>query len=123
MNKLYSANAHARRCTQLNKVFLEKKCRLRLNNEIRWSNSFLVLESVKKAYERNAFSDSDLILKFPVSLYVIDSYLKILKPSFILNANMQLSNSSIMETIAEVLHLLSEWETQSKNCNSVLRVY
>ena len=75
MNKLYTANAHVRSCTQLNKVFKDKKCRLRLNNEIRWSNSFLVLESVKKAYYISAFSNTDPELKCPVPLGVIESYL------------------------------------------------
>ena len=56
MRKLSKSNSHIRRVVQLNKTFRLKKCRLRLNNSIRWSTLYLVLESVKRAYDRKAFN-------------------------------------------------------------------
>ena len=37
-------------------AFKEKKCRLQCENLTRWSSSFLMLESVKRAYEKGAFN-------------------------------------------------------------------
>ena len=41
------------------KAFIVKKCRLRTENLTRWSSTFLMLESVKRAYDADAFSSEN----------------------------------------------------------------
>jgi hypothetical protein len=56
LRTLAKSNAHIRRSIKLSRVFRKKKCRLRLENLTRWSSAFLVLESVKRAYDRGSFT-------------------------------------------------------------------
>ena len=58
--------------------FIEKKYRLRIENTTRWSSAFLMLEAVKRAYDRQAFSDEN---PCPVDLETIEIYLQILAPA------------------------------------------
>ena len=39
-------------------MFKDKCCRLRIENLTRWSSTFLMLESIKRAYDRGAFNDN-----------------------------------------------------------------
>ncbi len=59
LSKINSSNASIRRLVKLNNVFADKKCRLRIENLTRWSSSFLMLESVKRAYNKGAFNDEN----------------------------------------------------------------
>ena len=43
----------------LPQAFQDKKCKLRVENLTRWSSSFLMLESVKRAYDKGIFDDSE----------------------------------------------------------------
>ena len=92
---LNNANSSIRRSIALSRTFREKKCRLRLENKTRWSSAYLMLESVKRAYDRGAFSD----VECPLSLETIELYLQILKPSYLLNIFFQSNHSSISDTI------------------------
>lgn len=49
--QLNRANDHIRRTVCLATLFREKKCLLRLDNLTRWSSVFLMLQSVKRAYD------------------------------------------------------------------------
>jgi hypothetical protein len=52
LRTLANSNTHIRKSIELNRVFRKKKCRLRLENLTRWSSAYLMLESVKRAYDR-----------------------------------------------------------------------
>ena len=52
LKSLNQSNAHIRKSIELSRTFSEKKCRLRLENLTRWSSAYLMLESVKRAYDR-----------------------------------------------------------------------
>ncbi len=75
------SNGHIGNTIQLNKVsnsnfkhmlknfffiqaFKEKKCHLQCENLSRWSSSFLMLKSVKRAYEKGAFNDNGNICAY-----------------------------------------------------------
>ena len=59
LKKLNKSNSHVRRSIELNSIFKNNKCRLRLENNTRWSSAYLLLESVKRAYDKNMFEDID----------------------------------------------------------------
>lgn len=96
---LNSSNAHIRRSIQLNSTFRKNKSRLRLENLTRWSSAYLMLESVKRAYDRNLFDSNDVDLACPVDLQTIETYLQILKPSYLLSVSLQSNFSSIADVI------------------------
>jgi hypothetical protein len=60
---------------------------LRIENLTRWSSTFLMLESVKRAYDKGAFDENENIFKhiftgyikiYPVESETINNYLRIL---------------------------------------------
>ncbi len=59
LKKLNLINTHIRKSIQLNKTFNKSKARLRLENVTRWSSAFLMLESVKKAYDKELFDEKN----------------------------------------------------------------
>ena len=67
---------------KLNKVFANAKCRLRLEKSTRMGSTFLMLERLKKAYTKDLIDSLVTADKLPVSIDFINSYLKILKPSY-----------------------------------------
>ena len=67
---LNHCNASDKRTLNLNRVFREEKSRLRLENVTRWSSGYLMLESVKRALNKNE-SETEC----PVESDVIDTYL------------------------------------------------
>ncbi|RMZ93395.1 hypothetical protein BpHYR1_048736, partial [Brachionus plicatilis] len=46
------SNANFRRSIRISHTFREKKCRLRLQNLTRWYSAYLMIERVKRAYDR-----------------------------------------------------------------------
>ena len=68
-----------KRSIELSKVFANAKCRLGLENSTRWVSTFLMLERLKRRNSRYIKQAS------AVSIYVINSYLKILKPAYLVN--------------------------------------
>ena len=93
---LNDANATIRRSIKLNSMFRDKKCRLRCENATRWSSSYLLLESTKRAYDKNMFSEQ---LKCPISKEKIELYLQILKPAYLLSLKFQYQGSTIGDVI------------------------
>lgn len=97
---------HVKRTVSLNNIFVNLKCRLRLENATRWGSAFLVLETIRKAHEKNAFEASE---QLPVPIKVIDVYLRILKPAYLVNVSLQSSNSNIGEVIPNIIRLINYW--------------
>ena len=87
-------------------MFKEKSCRLRIENLTRWSSTFLMLESIKRAYDRGAFNDN-----FPcdIDLKTTEIYLQILKPAYKLSIKFQKNSSNIADIIPNLLKLKEFW--------------
>jgi hypothetical protein len=82
----------------------ENKCRLRTESKTRWSASFLMLVSIKKAYEREALTSS-----CPVDIAKIDVYIQILKPAYKFSILLQRNNSSIADVGPNLLFMFNKW--------------
>ena len=108
---LNQCNASVKRTLKLNRVFREKKCRLRLENLTRWSSGYLMLESVKRALNKNAFEKSDT--ECPVEADVIDTYLQLLQQSYIVNLGFQSNHTSIADVLSTI-KLLKDYYTRVK---------
>jgi len=114
-----------RNTIELNKVFANQKCRLRLENSTRWGSGFLMLERIKKAYSKGLFNLDKQDLNLPVPISIINTYLKILKPIYLLNIHLQRDNSSIGEIIPAILNIINKLEIikltpkLSSSCNSL----
>lgn len=93
---LNSTNVGIRKSIQLNEAFRTNKCRLRLENTTRWSSAYLMLESVKRAYDKGVFSDGQ---GCPIPLRTVETYLQVLKPAYLLSVSLQKSKSSIADVI------------------------
>jgi hypothetical protein len=58
-------------------MFRIKKCRLRLENLTRWSSAYLILESVKRAFDAGLFDEFETEeTEDPVTLKFIFKFLK-----------------------------------------------
>ena len=107
LNKINNVNASIRRSIQINNIFKENKCRLRCECITSWSSAYLVLESVKKAYdkgliihlERYNMENNTENNEFPISLQDIETYLQILMPIYQMNLSFQSINSSIGDVL------------------------
>ena len=104
--KINSVNASIRRTIQVNNIFKENRCRLRCECLTRWSSSYLVLESVKRAYDKGLINHIDRYNQndrednvFPISLEDIETYLQILLPAYQINLSFQSVNSSIGDVL------------------------
>jgi hypothetical protein len=107
LKDLNKINSSIRRSVQLNRAFKEQKCRVRLENLTRWSSSYLMLLSVKKAYDKGLFESFGC----PVSLQDIEKYLQILKPVYILSQQYQYNHSSIADVIPSLKQLMNNLST------------
>jgi hypothetical protein len=76
-----------------------------------------LLESLKKAYTKGLFDSLEPANKLPVSIDVINSYLKILKPAYLVNIYLQRNSSCIAEVIPLVLKLINNWELLLRQYN------
>lgn len=99
VNTVNASNSHFRKTVKLSAAFRRKKCRLRLENSTRWSSVYLMFESVKRAFDRNMFDQDNIELSSPIELEVVELYLQILKPAYLLSISFQLNHSSIADTI------------------------
>lgn len=106
-----------KRTIRLNEIFVNAKCRLRLENSTRWGSTFLMLERLKKAHKKGVFDNIDMSNKLPVSIEFINSYLKILKSAYLVNVYFQRDSSTIAEVIPAVLKLINDWEAIIKKDN------
>ena len=111
LKRINNSNAKIKRSIKLSSVFKEKKCRLRLENLTRWSSSYLMLESVKRAFDRGALTnfETEEEIYFPHDLNKIELYLKILKPAYVLSLNFQYNVSSICDVRLGVIRLMDTW--------------
>ncbi len=96
-----------RKQIQINKLFVNFKCRLRSENATRWSSTFLALEMVKRAHDRGALKNMEL----PVSIDTINMYLAILKPAYLFDLHMQCSTTSIANVIPNLINLTDWWKS------------
>ena len=58
LTSLNTSNATIRKKIHLNNAFKLNKCRLRCECVTRWSSAYLVLESVKRAYNKGMFNQN-----------------------------------------------------------------
>jgi len=107
LKDLNKINSSIRQSVQLNRAFKEQKSRVRLENLTRWSSSYLLLLSVKKAYDKGMFES----IGCPVSLQDIEKYLLILKPVYILSQQYQYNRSSITDVIPSLKQLINNLRT------------
>ena len=68
------------------------------------------VRKVKNAHKKSLFETLDISSKLPVSIDVINSYLKILKPGYLVNIYLQRNTSSIAEIIPAISKLINNWE-------------
>ena len=108
LRQLSSSNSTVRNTISLNRFFKDHRFRLRLENPTRWGSAFLVLESVKRAYDRGAFAGG---LSCPIPLATIENYIKVLKPAYELSTTLQLDLSSICDVVPSLVNLMTYWET------------
>ncbi len=78
-----------------------------MKNLTRWSSTFLMLESVKRAFDKGAFDENEN--KCPVDLETINNYLRILQPAYTISLALQSNESSIADTIPSIMYLLNYW--------------
>jgi hypothetical protein len=69
-----------------------------------------MLESIERAYDRDAFTDED---PCPIDLKTTEMYLQILKPAYMVSLSFQKNNSTIGDTIRLILKLIDHWEKLS----------
>jgi hypothetical protein len=103
-----------RRTIRLAQIHIKKKCRLRTENLTRWSSSYMMLVSYKKAYDRDAFSENQC----PVEKKTIESYIQILAPAYDFNLLMQRNLASIADVNPSLILMFAKWESMTlKNKN------
>jgi hypothetical protein len=77
-----------------------------------------MLKTIKKAntldllkeYSNNDLRNPVADLRSPVAISIIDDYLRILKPAYIFNLNMQRNSTCIGEVVPYVLKIINSWE-------------
>ena len=82
----------------LSRIYQHLHCRLRSDNNTRWGSGFMSFDSAKRAYLAGAFTKSEC----PVQIEIIDSYLEVLSPAYIVNLEMQYKKASISQIIYEI---------------------
>jgi hypothetical protein len=100
--KLNSFCSKIRNSIDLNKIFKEAKCRLRLENDTRWGSAFLALELLKKANELNLLGSCSETIP-PVSINTIQMYYDILKHLYLTNIQFQSNKSTLGDVIPSIL--------------------
>lgn len=64
-----------------------------------------MLESVKKAYDKNLFDNEIAELKCPVSLEEVETYLQILLPAYEVSLSFQFAQTSIADILSSLRRL------------------
>jgi hypothetical protein len=106
IRKTNSFISSVRRSHNLNRIFQNYDCRLRLDNATRWSSTFLSLETIQKAHKKKIFDHEILANTFPLKMKRIETYLEILYPLYLTNISFQDSSSSISDVIPSILNLV-----------------
>ena len=113
LKSITQSSVNIRKVIRLSNTFRLLKFRLRLENLTRWSSSYLMLESVKRAHSRNAFQGLD----FEIPMTLIDIYLQILKPAYILTLSWQKETVTIADLllgITKYIHDLERYDLEEK---------
>ena len=114
LKKLNKYVKKVRRSHNMNRIFQNYKCRLRFENKTRWGSAFLCLETIKKAYDHGIFNDKNIQLALPVEISVVESYIELLKPAYLVNIGFQSNSGSIADVVPNILNLLNELERLKK---------
>ncbi len=107
LKKLNQYVNKVRRSHNMNRIFQNYRCRLRFENQTRWGSAFLCLETIKKAYDRGIFNDPNLELTLPIDITNVESYIKLLKPAYLMNIGFQSHTGSIADVVPNILNLLN----------------
>ncbi|RNA33732.1 zinc finger BED domain-containing 4-like [Brachionus plicatilis] len=106
LKKLNLVNSQIRKSIQLNKTFNKSQA----TNATRWSSAFLMLELVKRAYDKELFNEENEDLTCPLSLKEVETYLQILRPAYRFSLTFQNSFSSISHLIPSLKRIFFSWE-------------
>ena len=109
LDKINRVNVSIRKTIQLNNIFRDNRCRLRCECTTRWSATYLVLESIKRAYDNglvihfNRYNEparnEDTANSIEVTLQDIETYMQILLPAYQWTIALQSVNSSIGDIV------------------------
>jgi PII-like signaling protein len=69
-----------------------------------------MLERFEKAHNKDAFDNIDMSNKLPVSIELINTYLKILNSAYLVNVYFERDSFTIAEIIPAVLKLKHDWD-------------
>jgi len=105
---LIDLNYSNSRTIQLNRMFRITKCRLRLENLTRWSTAYLILESVKRAFDAGLFDEFETE---EIRSSYFEIYLQVSKACLLIFDHFQGINANIYETIPSVLKLIQAYKT------------
>lgn len=97
----------------VNDIFLFCELKIlnyRLENSTRWGSSFLVLESILRAYEKDAIDSNNPEHQLPIPIQVIENYMNVLKPVYLCNVGFQSNNAKISNVIPSLLKLIYKLE-------------
>lgn len=81
-----------------------------LDNATRWSSGFLMLESVKRAYDKGVIGTGDNQIKCPVAYDIINCYMQVLAPCYILSVTWQSNLSPIADVLPGLLRLFNAFD-------------
>lgn len=79
----------------------------------------MALESIARAYEKDALDVNNPDHELTTPIMVIENYLNILKPVYLCNVGFQSNNSKISDVIPAILQLINKLE---KTVTSLLNV-
>ena len=103
----------------MTKIFANAKCRQRLDTEIRWGSTFLMLEQIIKAENRGLLENIEENDRCPVPLKIVKNYVSILLPAYLFNVGLQRQTATIAEVIPSVLRAVSEWEIIKEKTSTI----
>ena len=105
IKQLNSLSSSIRNSISESQRFRELKCRPKIECKTRWSSEFLLLLSIKKAYDLNAITDSTL----PVPIESIEKYIQILKKGYEVSISFQSNECSIADVVPNISYLIYHW--------------
>ena len=94
----------------------KNKTRLRCDNKTRWNSSFMMLLSIKRAYEKKTFDEN---YKCPYTLEVVEKYIQVLQPAYRYSLFMQQTDAPIGDVLPALLIMLQELEKLKINGTAV----
>ena len=107
LKDLSSCNSSIKKSILKNKVFRELKCSPEIYQKTRWLGAINLLLSTKRAYDKDAFLESETVC--PVDFKTIEIYIQIILPAQFTTLAWERNQSSIADVIPSVLYLLYAW--------------